>query len=185
MSDWQEGTFTLTDEVARPESADLTPQVTNDQNHEQNGLLPDVGVTPPAQPEVVPSETAHSEPADGVAETEPERWRARAGRKGAHRVHQLIQEGKLYEQEHGLKRGRQRLRQLIELGKLYEQEHGLRPPGQKKLAERQSRMGREELVGTLLQCLLRIAKPSFRPELERLVEALQKEEKHAETEPAA
>jgi hypothetical protein len=46
-------------------------------------------------------------------------------------------------------------------------------------------LGREELVGTLLQCLLRIAKPSFRPELERLVEALNKEEKQAASEPAA
>src|SRR3954451_1688737 len=50
---------------------------------------------------------------------------AEAGRKGARRIHQLIQEGKLYEQEHGFKRGRQRLRQLIEEGKLYEEEHGL------------------------------------------------------------
>ena len=53
--------------------------------------------------------------------------RSEAGRKGAYRVHQLIREGRLYEQEHSLKRGRQRLRQLIELGKLYEQEHGVRP----------------------------------------------------------
>ncbi len=44
-----------------------------------------------------------------------------AGRKGAERIHQLIQRGRLYEQEHNLKRGRQRLRQLIEEGKLYEQ----------------------------------------------------------------
>src|SRR5258707_15875298 len=57
---------------------------------------------------------------------------ALAGRKGAHRVHQLIEEGRLYEQEHGLKSGRQRLRQLIELGKLYELEHGLRPRMRRK-----------------------------------------------------
>ena len=117
MSDWQDSTFTLTDEVARSESADLTPQVTNDQNHEQSLPSPAVEATPSAEPEVVPSETAHSEPLGGVAGTEPERWRARAGRKGAHRVHQLIQEGRLYEQEHGLKRGRQRLRQLISTSK--------------------------------------------------------------------
>jgi hypothetical protein len=97
MSDWQDSTFTLTDEVARSESADLTPQVTNDQNHEQSLPSPAVEATPSAEPEVVPSETAHSEPLGGVAGTEPERWRARAGRKGAHRVHQLIQEGRLYE----------------------------------------------------------------------------------------
>src|SRR5690348_2723919 len=54
--------------------------------------------------------------------TQPEGWHAQAGRKGARRVHQLIEHGRLYEQEHGLKRGRQRLRQLIQLGKLYEQE---------------------------------------------------------------
>src|SRR4051794_33773132 len=46
-------------------------------------------------------------------------WHADAGRKGAQRIHQLIQQGRQYEQEHGLKRGRQRLRQLIEEGKLY------------------------------------------------------------------
>src|SRR5947209_6688165 len=92
-------------------------------------------------------------------------WHADAGRKGAQRVHQLIQEGKLYEQEHGLKSGRQRLRQLIELGKLYEKEHGLRPEPEKKRGERLSRGEREELLATFLQCLLRIAKPSFRAEL--------------------
>jgi hypothetical protein len=101
---------------------------------------------------------------------------AEAGRKGAHRVHQLIQEGRLYEKEHGLKRGRQRLRQLIELGKAYELEHGLRPNHRKKRGERLSRLGREELLATLLRCLLRIAKPSFRAELRRLVEVLSESE---------
>jgi hypothetical protein len=175
MSDWQERTFTLTDEVARSESADLTPQVTNDLNNEQSYSLPDAESTPTAEPEA--ARTAFA-PSEGVAGPDPERWRARAGRKGAHRVHQLIQEGRLYEQEHGLKRGRQRLRQLIELGKLYEQEHGLRPVSKKRSA-RLSRMGREELVTTLLQCLLRIAKPSFRADLEQLLSALHKEDGHA------
>ena len=101
---------------------------------------------------------------------------ARAGREGARRVHQLIREGRLYEQEHGLKRGRQRLRQLIEMGKLYEQEHGLRPARPRKRGRRLSRLGRQELLATLLDCLLRIAKPSFRQELVRLVERLQQEE---------
>jgi hypothetical protein len=104
----------------------------------------------------------------------PERWQAAAGRKGARRVHQLIREGRLYEQEHGLKSGRQRLRQLIELGKLYEQEHGLRPAARKKCPDRLSQADREELLATLLQCLVRLAKPSFRADLLRLTEALAK-----------
>jgi hypothetical protein len=179
MSDWQERTFTLTDEVAQPENANPTPQGTNDWSNEPSPPLADAEAAPTTELGVTKAESAHSEQSNGVAGPEPERWRARAGRKGAHRVHQLIQEGKLYEQEHGLKRGGQRLRQLIELGKVYEQEHGLRPAGQTKRGERLSRMGREELIATLLQCLLRIAKPSFRKDLEQLVEALHKEEEHA------
>ena len=112
------------------------------------------------------------EASNGVAE--PGRH-ARAGSKGARRIHQLIQEGRLYEQEHGLKRGRQRLRQLIELGKLYEQEHDLRPARASKGRERLSRMGREELLATLFRCLMRLAKPSFRGELARLADLLAQE----------
>ncbi len=111
-------------------------------------------------------------PAETNGHVEDPRWQVRAGREGARRVHQLIQEGKLYEKEHGLKKGRQRLRQLLELGKRYELEHGLRPARPKKRHERLSRMGRQELMETFLQCLLRIAKPSLRAELGRLVEAL-------------
>jgi hypothetical protein len=131
-----------------------------------------------ARPEEAPAHTNGTVPAaaevpnDGVAG--PERWQAEAGRKGARRVHQLIREGRLYEQEHGLKSGRQRLRQLLELGKLYEQEHGLRPAPRKKHAERLSRADREELLATLLECLVRLAKPSFRADLLRLTEALAK-----------
>jgi hypothetical protein len=99
-------------------------------------------------------------------------WRNEAGRKGAKRVHQLIQAGKLYEQEHGLKSGRQRLRQLIELGKRYEEEHGDRPVGKQRRGTRLSRVERDEVVATLLQCLIRIAKPSFRADLERLAGSL-------------
>jgi hypothetical protein len=158
--------------------------------------------TIPPTDEIAPvAETPTSEPTPPVADAAPEaevapvegvpaehvtgngvetrRWRAQAGRKGAHRIHQLIQEGRLYEQEHGLKSGRQRLRQLIELGKIYEQEHGLRPARPGKRGPRLSRMGREELVETLLQCLVRMVKPSFREELTRLVEALQKRDEHA------
>jgi hypothetical protein len=122
---------------------------------------------PPAsvEPEQAPTSNGHVE----------ERWQARAGREGARRVHQLIQEGRLYEKEHGLTRGRQRLRQLIELGKRYEQEHGLRPVHAKKRGQRLSRLGRHELMATLLQCLQRIARPSFRSELSRLVEAMERE----------
>ena len=122
------------------------------------------------QEQVMDTAMAASEPAmepvqNGTAEESPRRWHAEAGRKGAHRVHELIEAGKLYEKEHGLKRGRQRLRQLIELGKLYEQEHGLRPRRKKS---RLDRMERQELLTTLLECMVRIAKPSFREDLLRL-----------------
>jgi hypothetical protein len=131
-----------------------------------------------ARPEEAPVHTNGTVPAAVEAPSDdlasPERWQSQAGRKGAHRVHQLIREGRLYEQEHGLKSGRQRLRQLIELGKLYEQEHGLRPAARKKHPERLSRADREELLATLLQCLVRLAKPSFRADLLRLTEALAK-----------
>jgi hypothetical protein len=97
-------------------------------------------------------------------------WHSEAGRKGAHRVHHLIKLGRLYEQEHGLKRGRQRLRQLMELGKLYEQEHGLAPEAENKTRTRLSRMERDEVLQTLLECLIRVAKPSFRAEFERMLD---------------
>ena len=82
-----------------------------------------------------------------------------AGRKGAERVHQLIQRGKLYEQEHDLKRGRQRLRQLIEEGKLYEQEHGLSPSRRRK---RGAPVSPQQAVRRLLDTLVRVAKPAYR-----------------------
>src|SRR6516164_7630243 len=93
------------------------------------------GMTTPAEGAVPPEEAASLNPAAGndgqkngtdVGPAGPPRWHVEAGRKGARRIHQLIEQGKLYEQEHGLKSGRQRLRQLIQEGKLYEQEHGLR-----------------------------------------------------------
>jgi hypothetical protein len=149
---------------------------------EQDALpaaAPDTGPPALAEPETngTPAPTAEPEVAP-VPQASPDtgRWHAEAGRKGARRVHELIEEGKLYEKEHGLKRGRQRLRQLIELGKLYEQEHGLRPARRRKRGERLSRLGREELLETFLQCLLRLAKPSFRGELRRLIEALLRQE---------
>jgi hypothetical protein len=131
-----------------------------------------------ALPEAVPAPAAERVEA-GTDGAELKNRHAEAGRKGGHRVHQLIQEGLLYEMEHGLKRGRQRLRQLIELGKVYEQEHGLRPSRRKKRGERLSRLSREELLATFLRCLVRIAKPSFRAELRRLVEVLSNDTGHA------
>jgi hypothetical protein len=98
--------------------------------------------------------------------------RSEAGRKGAYRIHQLIREGKLYEQEHGLKRGRQRLRQLIEQGKVYEAEHGMHSPRTKARTERLSRLDREDVMATLLFCLVRLAKSSFRGKLLELSERL-------------
>jgi len=121
----------------------------------------------------VPTEeqSAEPRPAHTNGTGEPT-WRIAAGRKGAQRIHQLIEAGKRYEEEHGLKSGRQRLRQLIELGKLYEEEHHLRPAGRKRRGQRLSKTERDEVVATLLQCLIRIAKPSFRSELTRLAETL-------------
>ena len=140
--------------------------------------------TPPTEPAAVTEV-----PVDHVAEPPPAVedghdevngvWRAEAGRKGAKRVHQLIQAGKLYEAEHGLKSGRLRLRQLIELGKLYEAEHGQSPSGKKRRGTRLSRQERDEVVTTLLRCLVRIAKPSFRQELGKLAEALSPEKGQA------
>lgn len=146
------------------------------------GVLPIDDRTPPTEPAPVTEV-----PVDHVPEPQPESdhegvhgvWRAEAGRKGAQRVHQLIQAGKLYEQEHGLKSGRQRLRQLIELGKLYEAEHGAQPAGKKRRGTRLSRQERDEVVATLLRCLVRIAKPSFRAELGKLAEALSPEKAQA------
>ncbi len=127
-------------------------------------------------PEAIPPVESNGAAAEAPGTGEESRRRARAGRKGALRVHELIREGRLYEQERGLKRGRQRLRQLLELGKRYEQEHGLRPEAAKKPFGRLSGAKRDELLATLLECLVHIAKPSFRPELLRLVEGLSKEE---------
>ncbi len=122
-------------------------------------------------PAVNAAEAHHAAPAESANGTH-EDWHSEAGRKGAHRIHQLIESGRRYEAEHGLKSGRQRLRQLIELGKVYEQEHGLHPVARKGRGKRLSRMEREETLATLLNCLVRIAKPSFRPELQRLAEGL-------------
>src|SRR5262245_48502527 len=93
-----------------------------------------------------------------------------AGRKGAKRFHQLVEYGKLYEQEHGLKRGRQRLRQLIEEGKLYEQEHGLSPRRTRK-----GRVSHKQVIRRFFDALMRMSRPSYRPQLARIVELLESE----------
>jgi hypothetical protein len=112
----------------------------------------------------VPTETAAVKV---VSEVRPTRY-ADAGRKGAARIHLLIRQGKLFEQEHGLKRGRQRLRQLIEEGKQYEQEHGLRPARKPR-----KRLGREQLLRTFLETLTRMVKPSYRQRLQEVLAALE------------
>src|SRR4051812_27754512 len=135
--------------------------------------------SPVVESGTIPSHGAADVPAGGEAPTAEAENLARpeqpshgrhvdAGRKGGRRVHQLMQEGRLYEQEHGLKKGRQRLSQLVALGRLYEQERGLTANAQKPRV-RLSRKDREELVATLFECLYRLAKPSFRRELDRYV----------------
>jgi hypothetical protein len=103
-------------------------------------------------------------------------WRVEAGRKGAQRIHQLIEHGKLYEQEHGLKSGRQRLRQLIEEGKLYEQEHGLTQERRRARGSRPKRLSGEQQLLGFLQSVLRLAKPRFRSQVARLIQVLESEQ---------
>jgi hypothetical protein len=121
------------------------------------------GVTAPAVE--VPAATA--EDTNGTASQR----HVEAGRKGAQRIHQLIQEGRLYEKEHGLKRGRQRLRQLIELGKLYEQERGLGGP--RKRRDPLERMDADQLLKVLFRTLLRLTKPAYRARLLEVLQALE------------
>jgi hypothetical protein len=117
----------------------------------------------PARPEETTNDTAPAAPA-GPAHSPRH---AAAGRKGAHRVHELIEQGKLYEKEHGLKRGRQRLRQLIEEGRLYEEEHGLRPR-----RKRTARASGDEVLDGFFQSLIRLVKPRFRARIVQIAEAL-------------
>lgn len=100
---------------------------------------------------------------------------AEAGRKGAQRIHQLMQHGRLYEREHGLTPGRQRLRQLIQEGKLYEQEHGLQTDSTRSRKTRRTRVSQEQVLKALLQSLLRMAKPAYRSRLLSLLQALEGE----------
>jgi hypothetical protein len=179
MNDHQERTVTPADEVVLQDTKANHPEAnlpTEETAH--NGQTVPVASDESPSTAEVDGASANGVNAEAAQDTGggERRWHAEAGRKGARRVHQLLQEGKLYEQEHGLKSGRQRLRQLIELGKLYEQEHGLKPDRPKRRGKRLSRLERDEVLATFLQCLLRIAKPSFRADLVRLVEALTDEE---------
>jgi hypothetical protein len=134
------------------------------------GVRPEAALTVAETPtlHVAEEPAAEHPPVEANGTHEEPTWRNEAGRKGAKRVHQLIEAGRRYEQEHGLKSGRQRLRQLIELGKRYEEEHGVRPARKPRVGKRLSRAERDEVVATLLECLVKIAKPSFRAELAKL-----------------
>lgn len=137
---------------------------------QQTGQESQINQQPEAQPA---DEIAKSIASAGVAaDAVPSRY-AEAGRKGARRVHQLIQAGRQYEQEHGLKRGRQRLRQLIELGKLYEQEHGLRIVRPTTLADQVAQLSEEETLQLLLHSLVRLVKPQHRARLLEMVRGLE------------
>lgn len=125
---------------------------------------------PHAAPAVVTEEAKNGTAVGGQADSP--NWHAEAGRKGALRIHQLIQEGRLYEKEHGLTRGRQRIRQLIQEGKLYEKEHGLRTGGRASRA-RTPRLSSDQLLSTLLHSLVRLSKPKFRAQLVQLLQSLE------------
>src|SRR5579871_995498 len=111
----------------------------------------------PVAPNPIPSV-----PTNGADETpaqphRPGTWHAAAGRKGAERIRQLIQEGRLYEKEHGLKSGRQRIRQLIEEGKLYERDHGL--SAGRTSSRRPARVSSQQSLLLFLHSFHRLAKP--------------------------
>jgi len=150
---------------------------------------PDGEVTPghpddQQQAGVVPVPTSDTSPAGETAEAAlpvseqngvaSHSRHVEAGRKGARRVHELIQRGRLYEREHGLKRGRQRLRQLIEEGKRYEAEHGLSP---QRRRTRGLRLSPEQRLRRLFDALLPLVKPAYRSRLAQLVQALEAEGK--------
>ena len=64
-----------------------------------------------------------------------------------------------------LKPGRQRLKQLIQLGKRYEVEHGLR-------VAKPRRRKKGDAWQEFLAALARVIKPAYRPAVERLVASL-------------
>jgi hypothetical protein len=129
--------------------------------NEVNAVMEEIVETPPVEVNAVEDRAE-----EGVNR------HAAAGREGARRRQELIELGKLYEQEHGLKRGRQRIRQLIEQGKLYEQEHGLRP---RRIRKRGPRLSDKQLLTKLLEGLARIARSPYRAHIEQLARALENE----------
>ena len=143
------------------------------EHNELNPVVSEVRETAPTavDPQPVIAAVPDTVPLPEVAAVPTGDWHAEAGRKGARRVHQLIQEGKLYEKEHGLKSGRQRLRQLIELGKRYEEEHGLRPA--RRVSRDRVRLSSDELFRRLFDVLLRLAKPALRGRLMQLLDELE------------
>ncbi len=153
-------------QFAEPSAAQPSGQSAGELNYDEPALHAE------AKP-VAPESVENGSEANGTAEAGS--WRAEAGRKGAQRIHQLIEHGKLYEQEHGLKSGRQRLRQLIEEGKLYEREHGLHPEGRRARAARPKRLSSEQQLLHFLQTVLRLAKPRFRGQVARLIQLLESE----------
>ena len=90
--------------------------------------------------------------------------RAAAGRRGGHRVHQLAELGRKFEEEHGLSPGRQRLKQLIQLGRRYEVEHGLAAP-------KARRRKRGDAWAEFVAALARVVKPAHRPAVEQLAQS--------------
>jgi hypothetical protein len=104
------------------------------------------------------------EPVGGVVRS-VDAARSAAGRLGAQRVQELVQLGREYEREHGLKAGRQRRRQLIHLGRRYEVEKGLR-------AVKARRRKKGDAWAEFLTALVRVVKPAHRPAIEKLVAEL-------------
>ncbi len=122
----------------------------------------------PAEPPLDPPEpfpvsdytTSKAQAGDGPAES----TKATAGRKGATRFHELVERGKLYEQEEGLKPGRQRQAQLVEMGRLYEKKHGLAQP------EPLRRVPQEEVMQRFMGYVRMMAKPTHQQHLLRMAD---------------
>lgn len=125
--------------------------------------VPDLAVVLP-EPLSSPEQAVESQPTPEVPVVDP--VRSAAGRLGARRVHDLIQLGREYEREHGLKPGRQRLRQLIQLGRRYEVEHGLEKPKPRR------RKKKADAWKDFVVALARVVKPAYRPAVEQMVAAL-------------
>ncbi len=133
-------------------------------------LRPDTVAVDRTEEQIVERPTAEApelrviEPESAVPAVDPAR--SAAGRRGGERFHQLLELGRLYEKEHGLKAGRQRIKQLVQLGRRYEQEHGIAPKPRR-------RRRRGDAWQEFLAALARVVKPAHRPAVEQLLTALQ------------